>query len=117
MIYKLNLMFSIRKHISPHNNHKGVFMFQQKDLSCVIKDDYFNIIAINAYCITVQSKNTKHYWHIEHEEFPSFQHCIIYHNHWKNMQYHKHGHSGSLDKAILKIKEHDKFQLAGRISS
>ena len=88
-------------------------MFQSKEIND-IDLTYFNVIQATCYCITLQSKNTKHYWHILHQEYWDFKSCKIYHNHHANSCYHEHGHAPTLQKAITQIKSHDTFQLNGR---
>lgn len=88
-------------------------MFQTKDLSS-LDYNYFDVINPGCFNVIIQSRNTNHYWSILHEEFPTFQHCIIYHKHKANSQYHYHGHASNLKKALEQIKSHDAFQLNGR---
>lgn len=88
-------------------------MIEIKDLRH-INQEYFNVIQTTAFTITIQSKNTKHYWHISEQDYPSFKSYIIYHRHNATQQYHRHGHAGSLQKVISSIKSHDAFQLNGR---
>ncbi len=51
-----------------------------------INHTYFNILHGGCYSVTLQSKNTKHYWHILHQQYPAFTSCKIYHKH--NHHYH-----------------------------
>ena len=88
-------------------------MFQSKELNA-IDQTYFNVIRATCHCVTLQSKNTKHYWHILHQDYSNFKSCEIYHNHHANSCYHEHGHASTLQKAITQIKSHDAFQLNGR---
>lgn len=85
-------------------------MFTQKELES-IDPNYFKIIKASCFCVTLQSKNTRHYWHIIHIEYPSFQTCQIYHNHNKFGPYHQHRNSPTLGKAIQEIQSHDYYQI------
>ncbi len=75
---------------------------------------YFNILQMGCFAIYVQSKNTKHYWGIHLEQYPTFRHFRIYHKHNNHDQYHRHRDARSIDAAIEHIKAHDGFQLNGR---
>lgn len=88
-------------------------MFQTKELER-IDSDYFVIFQKSAYCVTLQSKNTGHCWHILHLEYPTFKSCTIYHNHKMGADYHLHGHAPTLAHSVSLIMEHDIFQLNGR---
>ena len=88
-------------------------MFRPKEINA-IDQTYFNVIRATCHCVTLQSKNTKHYWHILHQDYSNFKSCKIYHNHHANSCYHEHGHTSTLQKAIAQIKSHDTFQLNGR---
>ena len=85
-------------------------MFTQKELRS-IDSSYFNIIQASCYCVTLQSKNTKHYWHILHEEYPHFKTCQITHKHNYSDEYHSHRNQPNLAKAIKDIKSHDDYQI------
>lgn len=76
--------------------------------------EYFNILLINGVAISVQSKNTKHYWHIEEEEFAHFRHFKLYHKHNRSDEFHRHRDRKNMAAVIDEIKGHDKFQMNGR---
>jgi hypothetical protein len=67
-------------------------LFSPKEISSIDRS-YFNIVQANSLSVTLQSKNTKHYWHILHQE------------------YHSHKSQPNLKKALQEIKNHDAFQL------
>lgn len=79
-----------------------------------IDPQYFNILQMGCITIYVQSKNTKHYWGIHLEEYPTFRHFRIYHKHNSHDQYHRHRDARSINAAIEHIQSHDAFQLNGR---
>lgn len=65
--------------------------------------------------VTVQSKNTGHYWYIHNPEHPEEDACVIFHKHRASHPYHQHGKTRNLRQAIKKIKGHDEFQMNGKI--
>ncbi len=75
---------------------------------------YFDVIQMGCYTIYVQSKNTRHFWGIQVEEYPTFRHFRIYHKHNSRDEYHRHRDARSLSVAIEQIQSHDAFQLGGR---
>jgi hypothetical protein len=79
-----------------------------------IDSQYFNVQQMESYTIYVQSKNTRHFWGIQVEEFPTFRHYRIYHKHNSYDEFHRHRDARSLSAAIDQIKSHDAFQLNGR---
>ena len=85
-------------------------MFTQKDIQSIDRS-YFNVIFAGCYSITLQSKNTKHYWCIQHEEYPTFSTCRISHKHNYSDQFHSHRNRPNVKKAIQDIKSHDDFQI------
>jgi hypothetical protein len=88
-------------------------MISKTELKC-IDTKYFNVLQMGCFTIYVQSKNTKHYWGIHLEEYPTFRHFRIYHKHNSHDDYHRHRDARSLTVAIEQIKSHDAFQLNGR---
>ena len=88
-------------------------MFTLKDME-EIDPNYFDIIDRSSFSVTIRSKNTKHYWHIENADGDNYRSCKIYHKHNEKDSYHLHGHAGTLVGCIHTIKEHDSFQLNGR---
>ena len=88
-------------------------MFSQKDLDCV-DNKYFRILGYNSFCITLQSKNTLHYWHMISQEYGKIRTIEIFHRHRDTGEYHSHGHASTVRKAINSIQSHDQFQLTVR---
>ena len=87
-------------------------MFSKEELK--IDSNYFETIEVSSFCVTLRSKNTGHYWHIENADSDKFRSCKIYHRHNTTDPYHLHGHAGTFAGCITVIKEHDKYQLSGR---
>lgn len=55
-------------------------MFSEKHLQ-EIDPSYFNVLVQDAYDVTIQSRNTGHYWYLHCCEFPTEENCIIFHKH------------------------------------
>lgn len=89
-------------------------MFSTDELN-TIDDSYFNVLGKGAFTVTIQSKNTEHYWHILLQEYGKIKTCTIYHTHHAGTSYHLHGHAGSLSVALQKIHEHDEYHLTYRV--
>lgn len=51
-------------------------MFEQKSLD-KIDGDYFNIIIADSQDVTIQSRNTGHYWYLHCSEYPTEEALII----------------------------------------
>lgn len=85
-------------------------MFITKELKNIDRT-YFHIIHAGCYSITLQSKNTKHYWHILQQEYPLFTSCKIWHKHKQTAPFHEQGNVPTLKQAMDKIREHDHYHL------
>lgn len=88
-------------------------MFDEKQLA-QLDPVYFNIITLDDRDVTIQSRNTGHYWYLHCTEYPTEGACIIFHKHRFSHPYHQHGRENSLHQAIRSIKSHDKWQMNGR---
>lgn len=88
-------------------------MFRESDMR-VLDRSYFNIILTGDYDVTIQSKNTGHFWYIHNPEYPGEKACVIFHKHRASHPYHRHGRAGSLRQAVRRIKGHDVFQMNER---
>ena len=86
------------------------YMFTIEELKN-IDHTYFNVIHTGCYCVTLQSKNTKHYWHILHQQYPALTTCKIWHKHKQADSFHEQGNAPTLKLAIAKIREHDHYHL------
>ena len=86
-------------------------MFTQKDLNSIDRA-YFRVINEGCSGVTLQSKNTRHTWYIQHEELGSIKHCIIWHSHHEpGTPMHEHGHGKTIRSCMAQIKSHDDYQL------
>lgn len=88
-------------------------MFIEKDIQMLDKS-YFNIVLTGEYDVTVQSKNTGHFWYIHNLKIPGEDACVIFHKHRASHPYHQHGKARNLRQAVRKIKGHDVFQVNRR---
>lgn len=89
-------------------------MFTTKELKNIDRT-YFHIINAGCYSVTLQSKNTSHYWHIIHQQYPSFASCKIQHKHRHPLPFHEQGSAPTLGQAIDQIKAHDFYHLHVRL--
>ena len=78
---------------------------------------YFNIICADQKDVTIQSKNTGHYWYLHCAEYPTEESLVIFHKHKFSHPYHQHGKARTLRQAVKRIKGHDCYQLNGRTYS
>ena len=88
-------------------------MFEQKSLN-KIDGDYFNIIIADSQDVTIQSRNTGHYWYLHNPEYPDQGTVIIFHKHKASHPYHQHGRANTLRQAVRGIRKHDRWQMNGR---
>ena len=88
-------------------------MFDEKQLR-ELDRGYFNIIMADDRDVTIQSRNTGHYWYLHCTEYPQVGACVIFHKHKYSHPYHLHGQANSLQQAIRMIRKHDAYQLNGR---
>lgn len=76
-----------------------------------IDNNYFRIIQISSYSVTLQSLNSKHYWYILHEVGTRFNYstCQIYHKHREQYPWHRHSNKPTLMDSIDMIIDHDNY--------
>lgn len=85
-------------------------MFSEKTLR-ELDPKYFNILVSDAYDVTIQSRNTGHYWYLHCSRFPTEESCVIFHKHRFQHPYHQHGRAGTMRQAIKNIVKHEEYQL------
>lgn len=85
-------------------------MFDTENLS-KLDSVYFNIIVADDRDVTLQSRNTEHYWYLHNTEYPQEGSCVIFHKHQFQHPYHQHGRANSLRQVVKRIKGHDDYQL------
>lgn len=85
-------------------------MFTRKEISTIDRE-YFRVIRETCYYVTLQSRNTKHCWHIESLEGNGWRSCRIHHTHHEGTPYHPQTSAPNLIRAQQKIKEHDWYHL------
>ena len=88
-------------------------MFDARDFEC-LDPNYFQIINVNDYDVTVRSRNTGHYWYLHNPEYSEQGTVIIFHKHKASHPYHQHGRANTLWQAVRSIRGHDKWQMNGR---
>ena len=88
-------------------------MFTAEELQA-IDARYFAIIVADPYDVTIQSRNTGHYWYLHSTEYPDEGCCIIFHKHRFQHPYHQHGRARTLRQAVKSIKNHDIYQIKVR---
>ncbi len=79
-----------------------------------ITSQYFNIIMLSELDVTVQSRDTGHYWYLHNTDYPKEGNCVIFHKHKASHPYHLHGRADTLSQAVRSIKTHDKWHMRGR---
>lgn len=79
-----------------------------------VEGSYFEVLQTSGFAVTLQSKNTGHYWHLLEREYPTFRHFVVYHKHNASDGYHAQGTARDLAAAVSGIRSHDEFQLSGR---
>lgn len=85
-------------------------MFTTEELQS-LDADYFAIIVSDPYDVTIQSRNTGHYWYLHSTGFLTEGSCIIFHKHHYQYPYHRHGRARTLRQAVRSIKSHDSYQI------
>lgn len=88
-------------------------MFKVEDLQ-ILDQKYFNLILVNDQDVTIQSKNTGHYWYLHCTDYPREGNLVCFHKHEFRHPYHQHSKESSLRRAVRNIKSHDKWQIKGR---
>lgn len=94
-------------------SRRGGPMFDEESLK-KIDSKYFNIILADDRDVTIQSRNTGHYWYLHCAGYPTEQALVIFHKHRFQHPYHQHGRVNTLRQAIKSIQGHDKFLMNGR---
>jgi hypothetical protein len=84
-------------------------MFGREELVC-LDPEYFSIITVNDYNVTVMSRNTGHYWYLHNCGYPDPGTVIKFHKHRASHPYHHHGRANSLRQAVRAIRRHDQYQ-------
>lgn len=83
-------------------------MFSQEKSNSV-DPKYFNIILLDPYDVSTQSRNTVHYRSLYCSGVSGNNACLVYHKHRFSHPYHQHGYGNSLRQAIWSIKFHDRW--------
>lgn len=78
-------------------------MFRETELE-MIDSSYFNVICKDEKDVTIQSRNSKHWWYLHSAEACENGACVIYHKHKFTHPYHQHGKAINLNKAMRQIQ-------------
>lgn len=65
-------------------------MFNTEDLKC-LDSEYFCIITVDDYDVTVMSGNTGHYWYLHNPEYLGEGSVVTFHKHKFSHPYRQHG--------------------------
>lgn len=75
-----------------------------------LEDSYFNVLCKDSNYYEIQSKNTKHCWMVQKPDKNAYVHTM--HKYRKSVKcYHDQCDSKTVESAIKKIKEHDRYIL------
>ncbi len=85
-------------------------MFDTNDYDQLDRD-YFIVICIDAYDVTLRSRNTGHYWYLHLTESQVGSKVIVYHKHEWKKPYHFQKRVTTIRQAVRLIKDHDKWQI------
>ena len=81
-----------------------------------IDSQYFKIIMADDRNVTLQSRNTCHYWYwyLHCAGYLTEQALVIFHKHRFQHPYHQYGRANTLRQAIKSMQGHNIFQMNGR---
>ena len=85
-------------------------MICAKDIA-VIDKNYFRILSVRGFYITLQSKNTGHYWHLLERMERNRRTFVISHRHGGTGSYHLQRTRPSVKECCAYIKDHAAYQL------
>ena len=88
-------------------------MFDKEHLDKIDRN-YFNVIMADDWDVTIQSRNTGHYWYLHCAGYPTEEALVIFHKHRFSRPYHQHGRANTLRQAIRSIQGHDEWQMNGK---
>ncbi len=83
-------------------------MFTTSDINLINKS-YFKTIKVNAYAVTLLSRNTKHYWHIIAQDYSTCSAYVIYHRTIDYGEYHYQCSRATFATCLRYIKGHDRY--------
>ena len=85
-------------------------MIDNDDIAA-IDTKYFDINEQRSYSLTLQSRNTGHYWYLLERVYNSNRSFLIYHKHNIKDAYHSQKSGQNISVCCEYIKEHDAFHL------
>lgn len=88
-------------------------MFTDEELQ-KIDPKYFNVIVLDGLDVTIQSRNTGHWWYLHCTGCEGRNAVVVFHK-WKACHpYHRQCMARSLRQAVKGIQRHDEWQMGGR---
>ncbi len=88
-------------------------MFTENQLAQLDRK-YFNVILADGLDVTIQFKNTGHWWYLHCTGCEGGNAVIMFHRHSGKHPYHQHGRARSLRQAVKSIQGHVAYQMNGR---
>lgn len=90
-------------------------MFTNNDIAGIDRS-YFEVLSSSPFALTLRSKPTSHEWHLVMKSVNDGRSCEVYHRHKQSHSWHPQWGSKHFPEVLDAIKEHDRFQLGGRIN-
>ncbi len=88
-------------------------MFTDEELKN-IDSKYFNIIVLDGLDVTIQSRNTGHWWYLHSTGTEGRNAVVVFHKWQYRHPFHRQCMASSLRQALKGIRDHDRFQMNGR---
>lgn len=85
-------------------------LYREEDLQD-IDPDYFSIITKSEHDVTLQFRNTGHWWYLHCTDYPTNGFTLIYHKHQFGHSFYEHYRKKTLQQAVKSIKEHDSWMI------
>ena len=85
-------------------------MIEPADIEAIDKQ-YFEIIRMNSYYVTLRSRNTRHEWHLLERIANGHRTFVISHRHKASEPFHLQRNRTTIKDCCAYIKSHDAFQM------
>ena len=102
-----------RRHWQHGLLRREVRMFNQEHLDKIDRR-YYKVIMSDDTDVTIQTRNTGHYWYLHYAGYPTEEALVIFHKHKYQHPYHQHGRARTMRQAMKSIQGHDKWQMSRR---
>lgn len=83
-------------------------MFTEKELKNIDRE-YFKVIAVSTFAVTLESRNTRHQWHLISKECRTGMSCEVHHRHDPSKPWHPQWGSKRFPDVLDDIRWHDEF--------